>query len=76
MSRHTPPEPPGIKPLLTYRQAADVLGVTERSIRNYVKDGVLPAVRFCGNVRIDQSDLQAFIERNKRGGSPGTEDAA
>lgn len=65
----TRPSPaPAIAPLLTTRQAAEVLGVSERSIRNYVRECILPAVCFAGNVRFDQADLAAFIERCKHGG--------
>ncbi len=68
MTRHAPPAVSGIAPLLTYVQAAKILGVTDKTIRNYVKSGLLPAVRFAGNVRIVESDLAAFIERCKQTG--------
>lgn len=51
--------------LLTYRQAAEILGVVDRTIYNLVRRGELPAVRFGGNVRIAPADLQAFIEKSK-----------
>lgn len=51
--------------LLTYRQAAEILGVVDRTIYNLVRRGALPAVRFGGNVRIDPADLQAFIAKAK-----------
>jgi len=57
-----------LAPLLTYREAAKVLGVTERTVWTLVDGGVLPAVRFGRSVRIDPADLRAFIERAKRGG--------
>lgn len=62
--------PDGIDALLTYRQAAKVLGITERTIWSLVNEGMLPAVRFGRSVRIDPADLRAFIERAKRGGTP------
>lgn len=52
---------------MTYRQAAEVLGVSERSVWTLVDQGALPAVRFGGSVRIDPADLRAFIERAKGG---------
>ncbi len=51
--------------LLTYREAAEILGVVDRTIYNLVRRGVLPAVRFGGNVRIDPRDLADFIEAAK-----------
>ncbi|HMN96930.1 MAG TPA: helix-turn-helix domain-containing protein [Phycisphaerales bacterium] len=57
-----------LSPLLTYREAAKVLGVTERTVWTLVAGGVLPAVRFGRSVRIDPADLRAFIERSKRRG--------
>lgn len=59
-----------IDALLTYRQAAKVLGVTERTVWSLVNVGTLPAVRFGRSLRIDPVDLRAFIERAKRGGTP------
>jgi excisionase family DNA binding protein len=58
----------GVDRLLTYRQAAKVLGVTERTVWSLVNAGTLPAVRFGRCVRIDPADLRAFIERAKRRG--------
>jgi excisionase family DNA binding protein len=58
-----------VEALLTYRQAAKVLGVTERTIWTLVDRGALPVVRFGRSVRIDPADLRAFIERAKHGGA-------
>ena len=65
MSLHDP-KPVIVEPLLTYRQAAEVLGVTDRTIWALVDSGRLPAVRFGRSVRIDPTDLRAFIEHAKR----------
>ena len=64
MSRHDSGEP-HVEPLLTYRAAAKVLGVTERTIWTLVDRHKLPAVRFGRSVRIDPADLRSFIERAK-----------
>lgn len=53
-------------PLLTYREAANVLGVTPRTVWSLVQAGTLPAVRFGRTVRIDPTDLRRFIDRAKR----------
>lgn len=52
--------------LLTYRQAGEFLGVTDRTVWAMVDRGELPSVRFGGSVRIDPVDLRAFIDRSKR----------
>jgi putative molybdopterin biosynthesis protein len=63
-------DPAGVfDPLLTYRAAAKVLGVTERTLWTLVDRGLLPAVRFGRSVRIDPADLRAFIDRSKSGGA-------
>jgi excisionase family DNA binding protein len=57
--------------LMTYSQAAKVLGVSERTVWALVDGGDLPAVRFGRNVRIHPEDLAAFIEQ-RRGPGAGT----
>jgi len=60
-----------VEKLLTYKQAGELLGVTERTVWTLVADGELPAVRFGRSVRIDPADLRAYIDRCKttsRGG--------
>ena len=49
-------------PLLTVEDVAAALGLNQQTIRNYIDDGVLPAVRV-GNrrVRIRRSALDAFV---------------
>ena len=54
-----------VKPLLTYREAGELLGVTERTIFRLVKDGEIPNVKFGGSVRIDPDDLRGFIDKAK-----------
>ena len=52
--------------LLTYLQAANLLGVSDRTVWALVKNGQLKAVRFAGRTtRIDRRDLDAFIESHK-----------
>ena len=52
--------------LLTYRKVAGVLGVSDRTIWQLVKDGELAVVRFRGTVRIDRRDLEIFIQKSKQ----------
>lgn len=46
--------------LLSVRQVAFILKVHPLSVRRYIKEGKLKAVRVGGNVRIDESELQNF----------------
>lgn len=62
-----------VERLLTYKQAGELLGVTERTIWTLVADGELPAVRFGRSVRIDPADLRAYIDRCKTAGRRGGE---
>lgn len=58
--------------LLTARQAAKVLSISERTLWGLTKSGDIPAVRFGGrNVRYDPADLRAWIDsaKNSRIGS-------
>jgi len=53
--------------LLTYKTAASSLGVTVRTVKNWVKAQYFPVVRLSARtVRIRQQDLDCFIlERRK-----------
>ena len=48
---------------LNQSESAKYLGVTDRTIRNYVARGVLPARRVRGSrlIRIDRADLDALL---------------
>lgn len=56
---------PTLEPmLLTARQAAKVLSISERTLWGLTKAGDIPAVRFGGrNVRYSPDDLKAWIRR-------------
>lgn len=56
---HDPPR------LLTYKQAAALLQVTDRTVYNLVRRDQLRAVRFGHTVRIDTRDLEDFIQQSK-----------
>ena len=45
------------------QQAAEYLGVTDRTVRNYIRRGILPASRVRGGrtIRIDVADLDALM---------------
>ena len=67
-------EAPIVERLMTYKQAGELLGVTERTIYALVSGGDLPAVRFGRSVRIDPADLRAFIDCRKATAMPGRYD--
>ena len=46
--------------LLSPQQVADMLGVHVRTVRNYVRDGRLPATRVGKQYRVAREDLAAF----------------
>ena len=49
--------------LLSYREAAELLGVSHVSIKRYVSSGILPVVRFSTHmVKIPLDKLEAVIE--------------
>ena len=52
---------------LTAMQAAKRLGVTDRSVRNYIDRGLIPAEKVSRGLdwkyMIDVQDLEAFAER-------------
>ncbi|MBF0662571.1 MULTISPECIES: helix-turn-helix domain-containing protein [unclassified Rhodococcus (in: high G+C Gram-positive bacteria)] len=49
--------------LLSVEQVAERLGLHVRTVRNYVRDGKLPAVRIGKQYRIAHTDLDAFTGR-------------
>lgn len=51
--------------LLSYRQAARLLGVCSKSVYLMVQRGELPAVRLGRRVMFDPADVQTMIERAK-----------
>lgn len=46
--------------LFNVNQAAFILKVHPLTVRRYIKEGVLKAVKIGGNIRIKESQLQAF----------------
>ncbi len=51
--------------LLTARQAARVLSISERTLWSLTKDGQIPAVRIGRAVRYDPEDLRRWINLAK-----------
>ena len=59
-SSKLPPEQ--FEPLLTLKQVAVVLGLSERSVRRIIQAGDLPAIRIGGSPRIRSADLRAYLD--------------
>jgi excisionase family DNA binding protein len=47
---------------LDYRAVADVLSVSERTVRRLTKSGELPAVAIAGSTRVRTVDLAAYVD--------------
>lgn len=47
--------------LFNVNQAAFILKVHPLTVRRYIKEGVLKAIKVGGNIRIQESQLQAFL---------------
>jgi len=71
MSDGAAPTHGSVEQLLTYREAGERLGVTERTIWNLVNRGELLSVRVGRSVRIDPVDLRAYIDGCKTRGGNG-----
>jgi excisionase family DNA binding protein len=52
--------------LLTKREAARELRISERSVHTLIAQGRLPAVRVGTSVRVDRRDLFTFIDNQKQ----------
>lgn len=50
---------------LTIPQVAAELGVTPRTVWNWIGGGLLPTHRFVGAVRVSRADLESFIARGR-----------
>jgi excisionase family DNA binding protein len=53
--------------LLTVKEAAAYLQTCERTIYNYEREGFFPIIRRGRFVRVDVKDLEAFLDKCKRG---------
>jgi excisionase family DNA binding protein len=52
-------------PLETAADVARRLNASERTIRRYAANGVLPAIRIGGLIRFDRRDVDAVIEARR-----------
>lgn len=54
--------PPSHSPFLSISGSAELIGVTEKTIRNWISAGTLPAYRVGGRtIRIRRTDVEALF---------------
>ena len=56
---------------LTVAEVAETLKLNQQTVRNWVAQGSLPAVRLGRRVRIKRSDSDRLVEQGYSGGAPG-----
>jgi excisionase family DNA binding protein len=54
--------------MLTLREAAQKLRISERTLRSYVKRGIIPHLRLGRNILFPLTALEKWIENHTRGG--------
>src|SRR5436190_2064151 len=59
---------------LTVAEVAEVLKLNQQTVRNWIDQGSLPALRVGRRVRIKRSDFERVLEQSySGGGSPGAD---
>jgi len=53
------------KEFLSVKEAAEIVGLSEKAIRRAIDDGELPASKPRGRIRIKRTDLDAWIEASR-----------
>lgn len=51
--------------LLSLKEAAELLGIHYTTMRQYVRKGKFPVIRIGRLLKIEASDLEAYIKNNK-----------
>jgi excisionase family DNA binding protein len=54
---------------LTVAEVADTLKLNQQTVRNWIEQGVLPALRVGRRVRIKRSDFERILDESYSGGS-------
>lgn len=65
------PAVPTLQPLLEVAHVAHRLSASPEFVRRLLRDGKIAGIRFGKRWRIEPRDLQAFIERQRRGVTAG-----
>jgi len=66
--------PAPIQEILTIREVADYLKVTQRTLYRLVQDGKLPAFKVGNSWRFRREDLERWISEQSRGTDTNRED--
>lgn len=53
--------------LLSTKEVANILGLHEQVIRRYIRKGILPAIKLERKYKIDQEELNNWLEERKTG---------
>lgn len=53
--------------LLSTREVAKILGLHEQVIRRYIQKGILPAIKLERKYRINEKDLNDWLEKRRVG---------
>ena len=62
------------KPMLTLHEVSDLLKVKESTVRSWIRDKTLRAVKFGREWRVAHKDLEAFLEAHaNRPAEPSTD---
>lgn len=57
-------QPAATRELITSKQTADLLGISERGLRNLVTRGIIPAIKISGRlVRFRRSAIDQALDR-------------
>ena len=55
------------EPLLTVRELAELLGLREQTVYDWVAKGRIPCVRLSRSLRFDRSAIREWLEARKEG---------
>ncbi len=53
-----------MEPLLTTEEVARMLNTTDATVRRWLRNGTIPAIRVEGEWRIRRADLEEYIQKN------------
>jgi len=59
-----------IRDLLTYREAAEIIGVSPARVRQFVMEGRLKPIKPQREVFLDKDDVEAFAKEKRPWGVP------
>ena len=51
---------------LTLKQAAELVGVTPRTVQNWIKNGKIKGYQVVGRIRVKQSDVDALYQPKEK----------